>query len=260
MTDLFDAKDEPVTTTAIATVAATDSNRLMLTIERAATDPNFDVDKLRAMLDMKVQMDAMAAEQEYNLAMKACQEEMRPVVRDKKGERGKYASLEQLHAICKPIWLAHGFSLSSHSEVSPMQGHYRIVTTCRHDAGHKTTHFLDAPPDDSGPKGEKNKTPIQALGSTVSYVRRYLDLMIFDITIEGEDRDGARAPTNRPKLSDQQSLEMQAFIADHNMDPMPLLKWKGVERLGDIAAADFDDCMGRLRHVAKKQEAARAFG
>jgi hypothetical protein len=244
--------------TSLATVPPTnDGAQLMSMVERFASDPNFDVQKLRAMLDMKLQMEDRAAEQEYNVAMKACQEELRPVVRDRLNThtRAKYATLEKIHAECKEIWLRHGFSLSSHSDVSPLAGHYRVVTTCRHEGGHKTTHFLDAPPDDAGPKGEKNKTPIQALGSTVSYVRRYLDLMIFDITLVGEDIDGNR-PVSRAKISDQQCMEMQAFMDEHNLNPQPFLKWKGVAALGDIPAVDFDDCMRRLRNKAK--EAANA--
>lgn len=246
-------EDEPMAT-ALQTVPATGFDGIL---ERCVTDPAFDVEKLRAMLDMKREIDAATAEQLYSEAMRACQEEMRPVVRDKKGERGKYASLEQLHETVKPYWLKHGFSLSSHSDVSPMANHYRVITTCRHTGGHKTTHFLDAPPDDAGPKGEKNKTPIQALGSTVSYVRRYLDLMIFDITLVGEDRDGNRH-VDTSKVSNEQCLTMQAFIDENELDPIPFLKFKEVEKLGDILASDFEDCMRRLRKKAKETEARRA--
>lgn len=240
-------------------VPQNDGAQLMSIIERAATDPAFDVEKMRAMLDMKVQWDAMQAEQAYNDAMRACQEEMRPVVRDRQNDhtKAKYATLENIHGVAKPFWLKWGFSLSSHSDVSPIPGHYRVVTTCRHVGGHKTTHFLDAPPDDAGPKGEKNKTPIQALGSTVSYVRRYLDLMIFDITLIGEDRDGNRAVSNE-KIGVEHVMALQAFIDEHNLDPMPFLKFRGVESLADILLADYEDSMMRLRNKARELEGRNA--
>lgn len=245
--------------TAIATVErANDGAQLMSIIERAATDPAFDVEKMRAVMDMKMAWDAREAEQAYNVAMKACQEEMEPVVRDKMNEhtRKKYASLDKLHKKCKKIWLKHGFSLSSRSDVSPKPDHYRVVTTCRHSLSHKTEHFLDAPPDQCGKDGKTNKTPIQALGSTVSYVRRYLDLMIFDIVLEDEDRDGNR-PENANKISDDQSLEVQAFIDQHNLPVPGFLKHMAVECVGDITTGDLPKAWTALRNKKTELENAR---
>ena len=54
--------------------------------------------------------------------------------------------------------------------------------------------------DDKGPQGAPNKTGIQGMGSTWSYLQRRLLAMIFNIRIVGEDQDG-RKPTSTPGAS-----------------------------------------------------------
>ena len=51
-------------------------------------------------------------------------------------------------------------------------------------------HHIDLPLDNVGTKGTVNKTGVQATGSTNAYGRRYLVLMIFNVSTEDEDNDG----------------------------------------------------------------------
>lgn len=262
---LFNEATEVSESTALQAVPADDSRgHVMSIIESCATNPDFDVRKMRALLAMKRELDAEEREYAYTLAMRNAQDEMRPVVREKMNNhtKAKYATLEQVHEACKPIWLKHGFSLSSHSDVSPIPGYYRVITVCSHVGKHKTTHFLDAPPDDAGPKGEKNKTPIQALGSTVSYVRRYLDLMIFDITLIGEDRDGNRTPNGSgggPVVTDAQALQIEALVADHDLkeDMTRLFKWLKVVTYTEIPADKHDEVLAALNRKINDRRKGR---
>ena len=57
-------------------------------------------------------------------------------------------------------------------------------------------HF-DLALDGVGLKGNPNKTAVQASGSTISYGRRYLKLMVFDVVLTNEDNDG-NAPEKTP--------------------------------------------------------------
>jgi len=68
----------------------------------------------------------------------------------------------------------------------------RTVAIVTHAAGHNKRHHIDLPPDDSGAKGNVNKTGVQAAGSTNAYARRYLSLMIFNVSTE-DDNDGNTA-------------------------------------------------------------------
>jgi hypothetical protein len=66
------------------------------------------------------------------------------------------------------------------------------VCEVSHSLGHTKRFHLEAAPDTIGPKGTANKTPLHGLGSTVSYLRRYLTCMIFNVVVRSEDNDGNR--------------------------------------------------------------------
>jgi hypothetical protein len=67
----------------------------------------------------------------------------------------------------------------------------RVVCTIGHRDGHSTTdHHIDVPMDVSGISGKQNKTWTHAKGSTSTYGRRFLTMMMFNVTLAGQDDDG----------------------------------------------------------------------
>ncbi len=162
-------------------------------IERVARDPSVDIDRVERMMNLHRELRKEEAERGFNAAMVAVQARMPQVKRDANNDqtRSKYARLETISAAVDPIIAAHGLSLSFGTDTSSMADHYRIVCDVRHGA-HKERYFADIPIDGEGMKGTKNKTDTHAFGSTMSYGRRYLKLMIFDISLTNEDNDGNR--------------------------------------------------------------------
>jgi hypothetical protein len=102
----------------------------------------------------------------------------------------------------RPIYTRNGFCLSFNSE--PVEGpNVRVICGVSHDAGHSKTFQLEAALDMAGPQGKANKTPLHGLGSSVSYLRRYLTCMIFHVVFANDDNDGqrpsrARSPARIP--------------------------------------------------------------
>jgi hypothetical protein len=173
------------------------SDPMLAMIERAARDPNVDIDKLERLFALHERSQDEARKSAYNSAMAIVQAKIKPVYRDavNKQTGSPYATLEAISDAITPIYTAEGFSLSYDTADCPTAGYIRIVCDVMHSAGHteKDKHF-DLPLDDAGLKGNTNKTPIQASGSTISYGRRYLKCMIFDVTLTNEDNDGQQEP------------------------------------------------------------------
>jgi hypothetical protein len=168
-------------------------------IERAALNPDIDVDKMERLLAMQERIIAKQAEQGYADAMVAAQAEM-PVVIAKETNtqtNSKYADLEAVNRVAKPIYTKHGFSVSFDTDVSPLPNCVRIIATVLHRGGHSKSFNYDAPIDDAGAKGVVNKTPTHGRASSVSYTQRYLLKIIFNITIAGEDNDGNGATNDK---------------------------------------------------------------
>jgi hypothetical protein len=166
---------------------------LLATIERAAKDPTVDIDKMERLLGMAERMEARNAEQQFNEAMRAVQESIPRILRDatNPSTNSKYARLESLLKVVVPIYTAAGFSISFGTADCPHADHYRITATVSHKAGHSRPYQCDIPSDTTGMKGTMNKTKTHGFGSTMSYGRRYLTLLIFNIALVNEDDDAA---------------------------------------------------------------------
>lgn len=166
----------------------------------ALSNPKLDVRKMREIMDM--QMDAMRFQSEisFNRAMVACQA-LIPHIKancENKHTKSKYANLEAIDTVVRPIISAHGFSLNFNTEQVDAR-HVRVICTVRHIDGHKEPFAMVGELDDGGMKGTPNKTGIQAAGSSTSYLVRYLIKLIFHVIIIGEDNDGNKNGQGKPK-------------------------------------------------------------
>jgi hypothetical protein len=165
---------------------------MMDMISQIALNPDADVEKLRAVMDMKMQMFNRGAEIEFNAAMALAQAEIEPVARTASNQqtKSKYAKLENIISTCSPVWTKHGFALSYDTGDCPLERHYRVTCEVSHRAGHSKHYHMDLPIDDAGINGTKNKTGVHGAGSTISYGKRYIACNIFNIAIKDEDNDG----------------------------------------------------------------------
>jgi hypothetical protein len=179
---------------AVATIEP-DDDRLEHAIIRAAQDDSIDIAKLQALLDMQRQVAQDRSKRMFNTAMASAQAEMLPVIRDaqNKHTKSKYARLETIDGQMRPIYTHHGFAVRYGSQPCSREGWMRITITISHSGGHWEENYLDAPPDEAGSHGTTNKTPIMAVGSSVTYLRRYLLCMAFNIVLADDlapDTDG----------------------------------------------------------------------
>jgi hypothetical protein len=176
---------------------------LLSFIERAARDESFDVAKFGELLRLQREVVNDQARQLFNAAMSAAQSEMLPVVRDARNTHlnNKYARLEKVDSQIRPIYTKHGFSVR-YGSAPAGTGQIRITCTVAHSGGYFEENYLDAPLGNLGSQGGKTQTtPIQSVGSAVTYLRRYLLLMVFNVALaddEDDDAEGARRPPPRP--------------------------------------------------------------
>lgn len=163
-------------------------------IERLATNKDVDVEKLERMLAMQERILAKQGEMAFNEAMRACQDQMPAILRNRENAQtnSRYADLEAVNNAIVPVYTKHGFSLSFGTADCPVPLHYRVTCLVSHTGGHSRPYQADIPIDAAGIKGTANKTGTHAFGSTMSYGRRYVTLMIFNLTLTNEDNDAQR--------------------------------------------------------------------
>lgn len=219
---------------------------LIQAIERAAINPAVDVDKMERLFALQERMITRNAEMAFNAAMRAVQEELPTVYRNKENTQTNsfYADLEALNLAIVPIYTKHGFSLSFGTGDATREGHERVTCICSHVAGHSRPYFCDVPLDLAGLKGNANKTHTHAFGSTMSYGRRYLTMLIFNITLTNEDNDGNGGVE---LITEKQAVDLQAKAEEVGVDKENFLKFLKVKRLAELPASKYSAALQALR-------------
>lgn len=217
---------------------------LLSLIERAARDPNVDIDKMERLFQMHEQIEVRRSEQAYNASMSAAQAEMQPVARNKTNEqtRSKYADLSALADAITPIYTRHGFGLSFSTKPAA-DGFMGIVAEVMHSAGFSKRYEFEMPLDIAGIAGKVNKTQTWAFGSTTSYGRRYAKLMIFDLATM--DDDGQKAGAG-PTITQDQEDQIRDLIESTEADLPKFAAYFKIEKLSDLPAAQFERAMAAL--------------
>lgn len=215
-------------------------------ISRLAVDPRVDVEKLERLLVMKREVEAdqrrvafLAALARLATKLPEIDQKGRVAYEGKQGKEGmdrKYARLEDIDRAIRPLLSEEGFSMSFDTHPTD-SGKIRVSATLSHRDGHSETKQLDLPHDSSG-----SKNGIQAVGSTVSYGRRMLVKMFFNLIEHGEDTDG-NDPTT---LTDDQAKDLEAMISEVRADKAKFLQFMGVDSLSAILARDHTKAINAL--------------
>lgn len=251
MTDL--ATIGPEQNTAVAAAEDNGADPWSGLIERVLSNPDLPLDRVQQVLDMREKVQAEEARKAFYDAMAAAKTEIGPVTRDRHNAQTKseYARLEAIARAIDPIIARHGFSMSFGTDASPVEEHYRIICELGHRQGHTKAYHADIPSDQAGIAGKVNKTKIHAFGSSMTYGRRYLKLLVWDIATE--DDDGNAAGRGQVEtITPEQVTDLETLIANVGADLGKFLAFGNIERLQDMAAHDFDTARSMLLRKAEK--------
>lgn len=235
---------------------------LLDVIARAVRDPAVDIDKMERLLAMQERVIADTAKTAFNAAMRRAQAQMPAVLKDRTNDqtRSTYATLEAVSREMQPVIDRNGFGITFGTDNSPLENHYRVTCDVLHEQGHERHYFADVPADNVGMKGNQNKTATHGFGSTMSYGRRYLKMLIFDVATTDDD-DGQRAsrlPSYEAITADQ-CAELRRLIAAANTTEEAFCERIKCGTLPELAAANFERSKGVLMRrieAAKMEQAA----
>lgn len=155
----------------------------------------------------------------FNSAMAQAQGEMKKVVPNATNNQTKsrYATYDVLDDVIRPIYTKHGFSVryNTKPDVSDTIIHgYCLVS---HKDGWTEEYYINMPSDGKGARGGDVMSRTHATMSAISYTRRCLAMMVWNISV-GDDDDGNAAgrterrqpPTKQqdpPPAQDSQELQ-----------------------------------------------------
>jgi hypothetical protein len=170
---------------------------------QTALEKGVDADSLEKLLNMQERILDRQAEQAYTVSMVDVQKRMPKIYKNRRNDQtsSNYADLEAIIPVITPIYTDEGFSMSFGTADSPAECHVRVTCDVMHKDGHSKHYFTDVPLDNVGIKGSPNKTKVHGSGSAISYGRRYLTALIFNL-ITGDDDGNAASVVEY--ISDEQ--------------------------------------------------------
>lgn len=245
-----------------------DKRTLLEALAAAATDPRTDVAKIERLWAISKEMMALEREAAFNDAMARAQARIEPIVKDKRNDHTKsmYATLAAINEAIVPIYTGEGLSITFDTnnierdkDLPELEkGKERVVAFCSHRAGHTRKYHLDGDLDIAGKDGTKNKTGIQAVGSTNEYLRRYLVRMIFNISTYTEDDDG-NSGNGGGKLTDKERADFLAKLDEADTERTLLASFAtAYNKAGDVKDAGSQKLFLQHRDAKLKELRAKA--
>jgi hypothetical protein len=181
-------------------------------IERASKDPTFDVQKFSVLLDRQQELLRQYQLGLFNAAFAEVQSEIDGIVKSGKNPvfKNPYARLEDLDAAARPIYTRHGFTVRYSTDENWKDGWILMRLTLAHEGGHSEITALPGPYDLQPPSQRSNqpaRSPIQAIGSSVTYLRRYTLEMALNLVPKNNPLDDNGRRTQREYLDRKDEIK-----------------------------------------------------
>jgi len=209
---------------------------LFQVLERAATNPEVDVEKMERIYQMLERAEDRQAAQAFNADLVRAQAAAQPVYKSKWNPQTSswYADIAVVCEAINKVFTDHNFSLSFSEGETAKPEHIRVLCDMRHARGHSEQRHIDMPVVTTGIKGNTMMTATHGTAGAFTYGRRYLIVLIANLPTP--DNDG-NAPPKKGPITEEQALTVHAYIDEHKLDRPKFEAWikqKGVEAIENI--------------------------
>jgi hypothetical protein len=252
---------DKVQPSSVVPISADATTALIQVLERAASNPDVDLDKMERLFSMRERILANQAEQEFNAAMARAQARIGRVAADANNPqtRSKYSSYAAIDREIRPHYSAEGFAMSFDVEPHQLPDWVNVVAYLTHSGGHTRRYTQPMPADGKGAKGGDVMTKTHAVGSAKTYGMRYLAKGIWNIATgdDPDDDDGNAAGYGAVgTISDEQAQELADLADEVGANVPAFLKYLGVKTIMDLPAHKFGTAKLALERKRQKGGAA----
>lgn len=204
------------------------------------------IDMIEKLMNLQDRHEQKVARRAFDAAVANAKAKIKPVVKNRTGNNSKYADLSAYAKEVDPILAEFGLSYRYSSR---QEGAIFITCILSHRDGHSEETTLSGGADATG-----SKNAIQAIGSTVEYLKRYTLTLALGLSASEADDDG-RAAGGDEAINEKQLQEIRDKLASSGADIEAFCRYLKVEALPDIRAKDYPAALAAL---AKKMKAAKA--
>lgn len=223
-------------------------------IREVTANPELSAEKLKILVDMRVELENREADRLFDAAMFAAQQDVQALAWDKinpeKGSRN--VSYPKIDKMLRPVRVKHGFTMSWDTEPGQTLDMAILCCDVSHTGGHRRRYRTPMPIDGQGPKGGGVMTKSQAVNSGTSYGMRNLAKMIFNIPmlVDKEDKDG-NAPYET--ITEKQIADLIALAEETKSDIGKFCAYYKIDKIENLPATMYQ---GAVKAFEKKRAAA----
>lgn len=207
-----------------------------------ALEKGADLGKLEQLLTIRERFESGEARKAFNKAMSDFKANAPKIVKDKAVSFGqgkaayKHATLFQVAEKIAAVMSKYGLSASWRVDQT---NDIAVTTRVVHEQGHFEETTLRAPSDTSG-----SKNPIQAIGSTISYLQRYGLLCIAGLATADMDDDGNSY--GMEYITESQLADLVSLMQEVKADPKLFLKFMDIASLDKMPKAKYQKAIAGL--------------
>ena len=223
------------------------------TLMQVLKDKNIPADKLQIVLQMQREILSDRRREAFETAFVAMHAKMPRVNKhgfvdlgDGKGY--KFAKWEDMDEAIRPRLEEFGFALRF-TQVNGESGLVTVRGELVHLDGHSVSSERAMPPD----RG-RGRNDLQAIGSSISYAKRYLAEGLLNIVREGQDDDGRKAVPQ--PISPEQVKELERLLKSIKTSPQTFLRLfvTGCDALDEIQERDYPRLINALKEKQRSME------
>jgi hypothetical protein len=206
------------------------------------------VEALERLVALKERMDDRAARQAFVVAMSDFRSQCPPIPKTRENTQfsvnrngvkvpARYAPLEEIERVVRPVAAAHGLTWTWNTSVDDSLIH----VTCKvlHVAGHYEQSTVSMPHGSNA-----GASPQQKYASSQTYGMRYSLISALGLTMADDDVDGAAPDAEKINVAELATLQALVDEAKPNMPRM--LKHFGVTSLADLRTDQYDEALAVL--------------
>lgn len=255
------------------------ADALLMIIEKIVLTPGANLDALDRIVALRERVAASEAKAAFDRALSAMQPTLPSIDskgkitvykkpdRDKPGgpvegvdvpqQKTPYALLADINDAVRPGLGEHGFAIS-HRIGQAADGKITITGILSHRDGHREETTIILKHDATGSKNE-----VQAVGSTISYGRRYTTLALLNISSRAPqdmDDDGKAAGVNagKPEVTEEEFAALRELLVKTNTTEEKFLETYEVASVEALSGIQYGQAFTLLNQKVKKLARAAA--
>jgi len=218
-----------------------------------------DLSQIEHMMGLQERWEANEARKAYVTAMAQFKKNPPEIIKDAEVSyptssggptRYRHASLANVTETIGSALAKQGLMASWKTE--QRDGGVAVTCTITHKQGHSESTTLHASPDNSG-----NKNPIQAIGSTVSYLERYTILALTGLATKEMDDDGGNPLET---ITAEQAKYISTRLTELGGTEQRFMTNFGVDTIAEMPASKYETAMNLLARISYNQTTTKGAG